>query len=149
MAINTSVQSRAIVPRPTNIIKEPKVSRKNFAGRPRAAAWRKMGATHKLIIKPGHTEKNYWRDLFHYRELFLILACRDVPVRYKQSVAGAGWALLHPLMSLVIMSFIFGKIAGLPSQGGAPYPIMVCAGLLPWLFFSNALTLASQSVVNN
>ena len=102
-----------------------------------------------LIIEPGRAAKNYWRDLFHYRELFLILAWRDVAVRYKQTAAGAGWALLQPLMSMVIMTLIFGKVAGLPSQAGAPYAVMVFAALLPWQFFSNALSLASQSVVNN
>lgn len=102
-----------------------------------------------LIIEPGRVAKNYWRDLFHYRELFLILAWRDVAVRYKQTAAGAAWAIIQPLMSMLIMTVIFGKVAGLPSQAGAPYAIMVFAALLPWQFFSNALSLASQSVVNN
>jgi len=105
--------------------------------------------TQKLILEPGRTAKNNWRDLFHYRELFLILAWRDVIVRYKQTTAGAAWALIQPLMSIVIMTIIFGKIAGLPSEGKAPYAIMVCAAMLPWQFFANALTLASQSVVAN
>jgi len=105
--------------------------------------------TTKLILEPGRAAKNYWRDLFHYRELFLILAWRDVVVRYKQTTAGAAWALIQPLMSIVLMTVIFGKVAGLPSEGAAPYAIMVCAGMLPWQFFANALTLASQSVVNN
>jgi lipopolysaccharide transport system permease protein len=108
-----------------------------------------MAAIQKLIIEPGRAEKNYWRDLFHYRELFLILAWRDVTVRYKQTAAGAGWALLQPLMSILIMTVIFGKLAALPSEAGAPYAIMVCAAMLPWQFFANALSLASQSVVNN
>ena len=108
-----------------------------------------MAAAHKLIIQPGRAEKNYWRDLFHYRELFLILAWRDVTVRYKQTAAGAGWALIQPVMSIIIMTLIFGKLAGLPSEGTAPYAIMVCAAMLPWQFFANALSLASQSVVNN
>jgi lipopolysaccharide transport system permease protein len=110
-----------------------------------------MITTHpsKLILEPGRAAKNYWRDLFHYRELFLILAWRDVTVRYKQTSAGAAWALLQPLMSIVIMTLIFGNVASLPSEGGAPYAIMVCAGILPWQFFSNSLSLASQSVVNN
>lgn len=102
-----------------------------------------------LILEPGRYAKNYWRDLFHYRELFLILAWRDVSVRYKQTVAGAAWALIQPLMNVVLMTVIFGKVAGLPSQGDAPYAIMVFAALLPWQFFSNALSLASQSVVTN
>jgi len=103
----------------------------------------------KLILEPGRAAKNYWRDLFHYRELFLILAWRDVIVRYKQTAAGAGWALLQPLISIVIMTVIFGSVAGLPSEGAAPYAILVCAAMLPWQFFANALSLASQSVVNN
>lgn len=108
-----------------------------------------MTATTKLILEPGRASKNYWRDLFRYRELFLILAWRDVVVRYKQTTAGAAWALIQPLMSIVLMTVIFGKVAGLPSEGAAPYAIMVCAAMLPWQFFANALTLASQSVVNN
>jgi lipopolysaccharide transport system permease protein len=102
-----------------------------------------------LILEPGRAEKNYWRDLFQYRELFLILAWRDVMVRYKQTVAGTAWALIQPLMSIIIMTVIFGSVAGLPSERGAPYAIMVCAAMLPWQFFANALSLASQSVVNN
>jgi lipopolysaccharide transport system permease protein len=104
---------------------------------------------HELILESGRAEKNYWRDLWRYRELFLILAWRDVAVRYKQTVAGAAWAIIQPLMSMIIMTVIFGKVAGLPSQGNAPYAIMVFAAMLPWQFFSNALSLSSQSVVNN
>src|SRR5262249_532033 len=78
-----------------------------------------------------------------------ILAWRDVAVRYKQTVAGAAWALLQPLLSMIIMTVIFDKIAGLPSEGSAPYPIMVFAAMLPWLFFSNALSLSSQSIVGH
>jgi lipopolysaccharide transport system permease protein len=103
----------------------------------------------KLVLDPGRAAKNYWLDLFHYRELFLILAWRDVIVRYKQTAAGAAWALLQPLMSIVIMTVVFGILAGLPSPHNTPYAIMVCAAMLPWQFFSNALTLASQSVVSN
>lgn len=102
-----------------------------------------------LWIEAGHTEKHYWADLWRYRELFYILAWRDVAVRYKQTVAGAAWALLQPLASMLVMTFIFGRIAGLPSEGNAPYAIMVFAAMLPWQFFSNALSSSSQSVVNN
>jgi len=102
-----------------------------------------------LILEPGRSAKNYWRDLFHYRELFFILAWRDVIVRYKQTAAGAAWALIQPLISIVIMTVIFGSVAGLPSESGAPYAVLVCAAVLPWQFFANALSLASQSVVNN
>ncbi len=102
-----------------------------------------------LWIEAGHTEKHYWRDLWRYRELLFILAWRDVAVRYKQTVAGAAWALVQPLVSILIMTVIFGKAAGLPSLGAAPYAIMVCAAMLPWQFFSNAVSTASQSLVNN
>src|SRR5437868_15334625 len=108
-----------------------------------------MYSTQKIILEPGRAAKNYWRDLFQYRELFLILAWRDVIVRYKQTVAGLSWALIQPLMSIVIMTIIFGKVAGLPSDQNAPYAILVSAALLPWQFFANGLSLASQSVVNN
>lgn len=103
----------------------------------------------RLIIEAGRAERHYWRDLWRYRELFLILAWRDVAIRYKQSVAGAAWAVIQPLMSMIIMTVIFGKLAGLPSQGNVPYAIMVFSAMLPWQFFSNALSSASQSVVNN
>jgi len=125
------------------------IPNKELVGVPAAAMRPQMRRTHTLILEPGRSEKNYWRDLFHYHELFLILAWRDVIVRYKQTSAGTAWALIQPLMNIVIMTVIFGKVAGLPSDGGAPYAIMVCAATLPWQFFANALSLASQSVVNN
>lgn len=108
--------------------------------------------THKqfdLWIEAGHAEKHYWRDLWRYRELLLILAWRDVAVRYKQTVAGAAWALFQPFLSMIIMTFVFGRMAGLPSLGDAPYSIMVFAALLPWQFFANALSNAGQSIVSN
>lgn len=102
-----------------------------------------------LWIEAGHAEKHYWLDLWHYRELFFILAWRDVAVRYKQTVAGTAWALFQPFLSMVIMTVIFSKVANLPSIGDAPYAIMVFAALLPWQFFSNALSASGQSVVAN
>src|SRR5438552_6739196 len=98
-----------------------------------------------IVIEAGRTEKNYWADLWRYRELFLILAWRDVAVRYKQTVAGAAWAIVQPLLNMIIMTIIFGKVAGLPSEGGAPYAVMVFAAMLPWQFFANALSSAGQS----
>ena len=103
----------------------------------------------ELVIEPGRSFQNYWRDLWRYRELFYILAWRDVAVRYKQTVAGAAWALVQPFVSMVVMTVIFGKIAGLPSEGGAPYAMMVFAAMLPWQFFSNSLSSTSQSIVSN
>lgn len=103
----------------------------------------------ELLIEPGRAEKNYWRDLWRYRELFMMLAWRDVAVRYKQTIAGASWAVIQPVLNMIIMTIIFGKVAGLPSQGNAPYSIMVFAAMLPWQFFSNALSNGSLSMVNN
>jgi lipopolysaccharide transport system permease protein len=103
----------------------------------------------ELVIEPGRSFQNYWRDLWRYRELFYILAWRDVAVRYKQTVAGAAWALVQPFASMVIMTVVFGKVAGLPSEGNAPYAIMVYAAMLPWQFFANALSSSSQSIVSS
>lgn len=102
-----------------------------------------------LWIEAGRGEMHYWNDLWRYRELLLILAWRDIAVRYKQTVAGAAWALLQPLVSMIIMTLVFGRLAGLPTIGKAPYAIMVFAAILPWQFFSSALTNASQSLVGN
>ncbi len=101
------------------------------------------------ILAPGHGERNYWRDLWHYRELFAILAWRDISVRYKQTVIGVAWAVLRPALTLVVFSIIFGKLAKLPSDGNAPYPLMVFAGLLPWFLFSSILLEASNSLIGN
>jgi lipopolysaccharide transport system permease protein len=102
----------------------------------------------ELIIEPGRTEKNYWGDLWRYRELFYILAWRDISVRYKQTAIGVVWAILRPFVAMVIFTVIFGRIAKMPSQG-IPYPILVFAAMLPWQFFSNSLSEASQSLVAN
>jgi lipopolysaccharide transport system permease protein len=102
----------------------------------------------ELLIEPGRAEKNYWGDLWRYRELFYILAWRDISVRYKQTVIGVLWAILRPLIAMVIFSVVFGRIAKMPSNG-IPYPILVFAAMLPWQFFANALTEASNSLVTN
>lgn len=102
-----------------------------------------------LWLEAGRTERHYWLDLWRYRELFAILAWRDVAIRYKQTVAGAAWAIVQPFLSMVIMTVIFGRVAGLPSEGAAPYAIMVFAALLPWQFFANSLANSSQSLVGN
>jgi lipopolysaccharide transport system permease protein len=102
-----------------------------------------------LVLESGRAERQYWRDLWHYRELFYILAWRDISVRYKQTVIGVAWALIQPLLTMLIMTVIFGKVANLPSEGQAPYALMVFAAMLPWMFFSTALSAASQSLVGN
>ncbi len=101
------------------------------------------------ILEAGRAERNYWRDLWHYRELFAILAWRDVSVRYKQTVIGVAWALIRPFLTMVVFTVIFGKIAKLPSDGDVPYPILVFAGMLPWFLFSGILSEASNSLVGN
>jgi lipopolysaccharide transport system permease protein len=102
-----------------------------------------------LIIEPGRTEKNYWTDLWRFRELFYILSWRDLKVRYKQTVIGVAWSIIRPLLTMIIFSVVFGRIAKLPSEGTAPYAILVFAGLLPWQFFANALTESSNSLIGN
>jgi len=102
-----------------------------------------------LTLEAGRAEKHYWLDLWRYRELFIILALRDISVRYKQTVIGAAWALIQPALTMVVMTIVFGKVAGLRSEGSAPYAIMVFAAMLPWMFFSSALSSASQSMIGN
>ena len=108
-----------------------------------------MNQNQIFIIEPGLVERHYWLDLWRYRELFYVLAWRDVSVRYKQTIFGLAWALLRPFLSMVVFTLIFGKIAKLPSEGAAPYALMVFAGLLPWQFFSTALTQSSISLTGN
>ena len=108
-----------------------------------------MHNNYRIIIAPGRTEKNYWRDIWRYRELFYILSWRDIKVRYKQTTLGVLWAIIRPLLTMLIFTLIFGKFAKLPTSGNSPYAIMVFAGLLPWQFFSNALSESSGSLVDN
>ncbi|MEA5463492.1 ABC transporter permease [Leptothoe sp. PORK10 BA2] len=103
----------------------------------------------ELIIEAGRTEAQYWRDLWRYRELFYFLAWRDVLVRYKQTVIGVAWALLRPFLTMLVFTVVFGRLANLPSEGDAPYPILVFAAMLPWQFFANALSECSNSLITN
>lgn len=101
-----------------------------------------------LTIESGKTERHYWIDLWRYRELFYILAWRDIAVRYKQTFIGIIWAILRPLVTMIIFVVIFGKIAKLPSED-MPYPIYVFAAMLPWTFFAAAFAEAGNSLVGN
>lgn len=101
-----------------------------------------------LVIEAGRAERHYWRDLWRYRELFFFLAWRDILVRYKQTVIGIVWALGRPLITMLVFTLVFSKLAKLPS-GGAPYPILVFAALLPWQFFSSAFSGAGDSLISN
>ncbi|WP_414542658.1 ABC transporter permease [Nostoc sp. CCY0012] len=102
----------------------------------------------ELVIEAGRSEQQYWQDLWRYRELFYFLAWRDILVRYKQTAIGVIWALIRPFLTMVVFTVVFGKIANLPS-GGVPYPILVFSAMLPWQFFSTALSECSNSLVAN
>lgn len=103
----------------------------------------------ELVIEAGRTEQQYWKDLWRYRELFYFLAWRDILVRYKQTIIGIAWALIRPFLTMVVFTVVFGKIAKLPSEAGAPYPILVFAAMLPWQFFANSLSECSNSLITN
>src|SRR5450759_173444 len=102
----------------------------------------------ELIIEPNRLKKNYWNDLWRFRELFLFLAWRDILVRYKQTIIGLAWSLIRPFLTMIVFTVIFGRLAKLPSEG-VPYPILVYAGMLPWQFFSTSFSEASNSLLAN
>ena len=101
-----------------------------------------------LVIKAGRAEQKYWQDIWKYRELFYFLAWRDILVRYKQTAIGLAWALLRPFLTTMVFTLVFGVLLKAPSTG-APYPIVVFAAMLPWQFFSNALSECSNSLISN
>ena len=101
-----------------------------------------------LVLEAGRAERHYWRDLWRYRELFFFLAWRDILVRYKQTVIGIVWALGRPLITMLVFTLVFSKLAKLPSEG-VPYPILVFAALLPWQFFASAFSGAGDSLISN
>jgi len=103
----------------------------------------------RITIEPGRAEKNYWRDLWLFRELFYILSWRDIKVRYKQTVIGAAWSVIRPLLTTLIFTFVFKRVAKLDAPPGVPYMILVFAGMLPWQFFANALSESSNSLIGN
>jgi len=102
-----------------------------------------------LVLEPNRIEKQYWKDLWRYRELFAILAWRDITVRYKQTFIGVAWALIRPFLTMVVFTVIFGRLAKLPTEVGAPYAVLVFAGMLPWQFFSSSLSSSSDSLISN
>ena len=104
--------------------------------------------SHQIVIEAGRSERHYWRDLWSYRELFFFLAWRDILVRYKQTVIGIAWSVLRPLLTMVIFTVVFGKLAKLPSEG-VPYAILVFAAMLPWHFFASAVAEGSNSLIQN
>jgi lipopolysaccharide transport system permease protein len=103
----------------------------------------------ELVIEAGRVERQYWKDLWRYRELFYFLAWRDLLVRYKQTVIGVAWAVVRPVLTMLVFTVVFGRLAKLPTVGNAPYSILVYAAMLPWQFFSTSLTEASNSLIGN
>ena len=110
----------------------------------------KKGGTlqYEIIIEPGRSFKNYWRDLWDYHELFYFLSWRDILVRYKQTVIGIAWSVIRPLLTMMVLTVVFGKLAKLPSDG-VPYTILVFSAMLPWQFFAGSLSESSMSLINN
>jgi len=102
----------------------------------------------EIIIRPEGGLNRYWRDFWQYRDLLSFLTWRDVLARYKQTVLGVAWSLIRPIVTMVVFTLVFGKLAGLPS-GDAPYPVLVYAALLPWQFFSVSVSESGNSLVNN
>jgi|SRR5581483_9780046 lipopolysaccharide transport system permease protein len=105
--------------------------------------------TSEIVLEPGRAEANYWRDIWRYRELLYFLAWRDILVRYKQTAIGVVWALIRPFLTMVILTVVFGKVARLKPPSAVPYALLVYAAMLPWQFFSTALTESSESLINN
>lgn len=103
----------------------------------------------EIIIEPGRTALTYWSDLWRYRELFYVLSWRDITVKYKQTVIGLAWAVIRPVLTMIVFTVIFGRIAKLPTDGNVPYAIMVYAAMLPWQFFANSLSESSNSLTGN
>lgn len=104
---------------------------------------------HKIIIEPGTENSSYWKDLWNFRGLFYFLAWRDILVRYKQTVIGVLWSVIRPLLTIVIFTIVFNKLGNFESAEGIPYAIMVCAGMLPWQFFSSAFSESAGSLITN
>jgi lipopolysaccharide transport system permease protein len=102
----------------------------------------------QLVIRAGKAERNYWRDIWRYRELLYILSWRDLVVRYKQTAVGVAWALVQPLVTTTVFTILFGRLAHFPSAG-VPYPILVFSAMLPWQFFASALNDTTNSLIGN
>jgi lipopolysaccharide transport system permease protein len=102
----------------------------------------------EITIEAGRAERQYWRDLWRYRELFYFLAWRDILVRYKQTVIGVAWAVIRPVLTMLVLTFVFNKLAGMESAE-VPYPLLVFCGMLPWHFFATAFSESGNSLVSN
>ena len=103
----------------------------------------------EIVIETGRAERQYWKDLWRYRELFLVLTLRDIAVQYKQTMVGILWAVLRPLLTMAAFTFVFAKVAKLPSEGEVPYPLMVFVAMLPWQLFATSIATIANSLVAN
>ncbi len=108
-----------------------------------------VGPARILVLEAGRRDAQYWRDLWLYRELFAILAWRDIAVRYKQTLVGVAWAVIRPFLTTLVLTVVFSRVARLPTEGDAPYPLLVLAGVLPWFLFATILSEAANSLVTN
>jgi lipopolysaccharide transport system permease protein len=99
-----------------------------------------------LVIEAGRTERQYWRDIWRYRELLFFFVWRDLLVRYKQTVVGVSWSLIRPLLTMAVLTVVFGRLGKMPA-GGLPYPLLVLCGMLPWQLFSTAMAESGNSLV--
>lgn len=108
-----------------------------------------MNKNNLLIIEPNLIEKNYWKDIWSYRELFYVLSWRDLKVRYRQTFLGVLWSVIKPVLTIIIFYFVFQKIANIRSVGKIPYTLLALAGLIPWQFFSNSFSESAQSLIIN
>ena len=102
-----------------------------------------------IVLEAGRSARHYWQDIWRYRELFYVLSWRDITVKYKQTVIGLAWAVIRPVLTMIVFTVIFGKVAKLPTEGNAPYAIMVYAAMLPWQFFASSLSESSNSLISN
>jgi lipopolysaccharide transport system permease protein len=105
-------------------------------------------AEHVTILEAGRTQRDYWSDLWRYRELFIILAWRDLTLRYKQTAIGVAWSVIRPLATVAVFTVVFNRVARLQSDGAVPYSLMVFAGMLSWTILSNTLSQGSASLLN-
>ena len=103
----------------------------------------------KTIIEPNGENLQYWKDIWRYRGLAINFAKRDITVRYKQTIIGLGWSVIGPIVNMILMSFIFGTLAKLPSDGSAPYPVMVYSGMIAWNLIARSLTICSMTFLPN
>lgn len=102
-----------------------------------------------IVIEPSRGLADFnLKEIWDYRDLMFFLAWRDINIRYKQTILGAAWAVVQPVMTMILFTIFFGRMAGVPSEG-APYPLFAFAALLPWQYFSTTLGNAANSLVNN